>query len=154
MTRLAWCYRHWKLPWLALVLGLLALALGAGRLHVATASHPGHRANGRELLQQATALQPFDATGLPAGPATGVPQHATFPAGTTLKHTHGGPTYVYVIAGSLDIIETDGTSATYQAGSFFWESPGHVHTLQVRQGVEVFVLQFLPPGAEATIPVQ
>lgn len=98
-------------------------------------------------------LAPFAATGLPAGPATGVPQHLVFPAGFTLKHTHGGPTYVYVLTGTLIISDSAGTK-TYPAGSFFSESPGHVHTVHTTAAAEAFVLTFLPPGADATIPVK
>ena len=74
-------------------------------------------------------------------------------SGYTLKHTHGGPTYVYVISGYIQITDNKGT-VTYCAGSFFSEPPGHVHTLHVVDPSEIFVLQFLPPGADATIPVQ
>jgi len=99
-------------------------------------------------------LQSFDAVGLPAGPATGVPSRLTLPAGTSLKHIHGGPTYVYVLSGSLNIIDSDGSSAAYTTGDFFPEAPGHVHTVQTSSGAEVFILQFLPPGAESLVPVE
>lgn len=103
----------------------------------------------------ANSLEPFDAIGLPAGRATGVPSRLTLPAGTNLKHIHGGPTYVYVLSGTVDVVESDGTRTSYSAGDFFSEPPGHVHTAQVAAGAaDVFVLQFLPPGAEATVPVQ
>jgi hypothetical protein len=98
-------------------------------------------------------LAPFPATGLPAGPSTGVPQHLSFPADFTLKHTHGGPTYVYVLTGTLTISDNAGVK-TYPAGSFFAESPGHVHTVHTARPAEAFVLTFLPPGADATIPVK
>jgi len=98
-------------------------------------------------------LSPFPATGLPAGLATGVPQHLSFPAGFTLKHTHGGPTYVYVLAGTLTISDNAGVK-TYPAGSFFSESPGHVHTVYTAHPAEAFVLTFLSPGADAMIPVK
>ena len=99
------------------------------------------------------ALEPFDATGLPAGPVRGVPQRATLPPGFSLKHVHGGPSYVYVISGSVDIIDSDGSRVTHQAGDFFWEPVGHVHTAQSAEGAELFTLRFLAPGAEATIPL-
>ena len=99
------------------------------------------------------ALAPFAATGLPAGPATGMPQHLFLPAGFTLKHTHGGPTYVYVISGTLIISDAAGVK-TYRAGSFFAEPPGHVHTVHTARPAEIFVLSLLPPGADATIPVK
>jgi quercetin dioxygenase-like cupin family protein len=75
------------------------------------------------------------------------------PAGTSLKHIHGGPTYVYVLSGNLSILDADGSTAAYTAGDFFPEAPGHVHTVQTAGGAEVFILQFLPPGAEGLVPV-
>lgn len=113
----------------------------------------GRRRLPRRRERRPAPLSPFSATGLPAGAATGVPQHLSFPAGFTLKHTHGGPTYVYVLAGTLTISDNAGVK-TYPAGSFFWESPGHVHTVQTAHPAEAFVLTFLPPGADATIPVK
>jgi quercetin dioxygenase-like cupin family protein len=80
-----------------------------------------------------------------------MPVRRTFPPGFTLKHVHGGPTYVYVIAGSLDITDSQGT-VTYAAGDFFWEPPGYIHTAQTAAGAEVFILFLLPPPAEAIIP--
>ena len=112
-----------------------------------------HGAAGTPKQQSTGALEPFTPVGLPAGQATGVPSRLTLSAGMNLKHVHGGPTYVYVLSGSLDIIDSDGSRITYTAGDFFSEPPGHIHTVQVAQGAEVFVLQFLPPGAEATVPV-
>ena len=100
------------------------------------------------------ALAPFEATGLPAGPAKGVPSHTTLPPGFSLKHIHGGPSYVYIIAGSVDIVDGDGSKVTYHAGDFFWEPAGHIHTVQTAERAELFILQFLPPGAEGTIPAQ
>jgi quercetin dioxygenase-like cupin family protein len=99
-------------------------------------------------------LEAFDATGLPNGSARGVPMHTVLPAGFTLKHVHGGPSYVYVISGSLDIIAADGETTTYHAGEFFWEPGGRVHTAHTTESAELFILRFLAPGAEGTIPVQ
>ena len=104
--------------------------------------------------QPAPSLEPFEVTGLPAGAAKGIPQHATLPPGFSLKHVHGGPSYVYVLAGSLDIIDADGSTATYRAGDFFWEPVGHVHTARTVDGAELFILRFLTAGAEGTITVQ
>jgi hypothetical protein len=98
-------------------------------------------------------LTAFSATGLPAGPASGLPEYDDVPAGYTLKHTHGGPVYVYVISGQLTISDSAGTK-TYCSGSFFHEPPGHVHTFHTVTRSEIFVLYVLPPGADATIPVK
>jgi hypothetical protein len=105
-------------------------------------------------MQPLNTLEPFDATGLPAGPARGIPQRATLPAGFNLKHVHGGPSYVYVIAGSLDIIDSDGSTKTYRTGDFFWEPVGRVHTAQTSEQAELFILRFLTPGAEGTVQTQ
>lgn len=146
-----------RLGWVMVVTALIGAGAGytAGAVsHAATAqSHPAQAALGRGARAMPVRLATFAATGLPAGAATGVPQHLFFPAGFTLKHTHGGPTYVYVIAGTLTISDNVGVK-TYPAGSFFWESPGHVHTVHTADPAEVFVLTFLPPGADATIPVK
>jgi quercetin dioxygenase-like cupin family protein len=98
-------------------------------------------------------LAAFDATGIPGGAAKGVPQRVSLPPGFNLKHVHGGPSYVYVISGNVDIVDADGTRASYQAGDFFWEPVGHVHTAQSAGGAELFILRFLAPGAVGTIPL-
>jgi hypothetical protein len=135
-------WRHWLVATLALGLSVGAVATVYAAAGAPTPPH------------QAGSLEPFDAVGLPAGEATGVPSRLTLPAGTSLKHIHGGPTYVYVLSGSLDIIDSDGSTAAYTSGDFFPEAPGHVHTVQTAGGAEVFILQFLPPGAEGLVPVQ
>lgn len=123
------------------------------------ATAPAHTATVRAASAATTTravpapLAPFQATGLPAGPATGLPQLLMLPAGFTLKHTHGGPTYVYVLTGTLIISDNAGVK-TYPAGSFFWESPGHVHTVHTVRPAEAFVLTLLPPGADALIPMK
>ncbi len=135
-------WRHWLVATLALGLSVGGVA---GVYAAAGAPAPPH---------QAGSLESFDAVGLPAGQATGVPSRLTLPAGTSLKHIHGGPTYVYVLSGSLSIVDSDGSTAAYTTGDFFPEAPGHVHTVQTAAGAEVFILQFLPPGAEGLVPVQ
>jgi hypothetical protein len=138
---------------------LLAIAgLGTASFAVAVAA-PNDQATAAIVLEQAAppvfeAFEPFEATGLPAGSARGIPQIANFPPGFSLKHVHGGPSYVYLLQGSLDIVHADGTSVTYTAGEFFWEPVGRTHTARTSDGARAFVLRFLTPGAEATIPAQ
>jgi quercetin dioxygenase-like cupin family protein len=100
-------------------------------------------------------LQPFVAPELPAGRMIGVPQHTRTPAGFTLKHKHPGNRYVFIISGSEEITDAQGTR-TYSAGMFFWEQAWHVHTIHVLSDVETFTLTFIPPGGmlQTTIPVQ
>jgi quercetin dioxygenase-like cupin family protein len=94
------------------------------------------------------------AVDLPAGPATYHALHIIYPAGYTSKHVHGGPSFIYVISGVFQIIDDKGTR-TFHAGTFDFEPPAHVHTFHVIQaGTAIFSLRFLPPGAEATIPVK
>jgi quercetin dioxygenase-like cupin family protein len=131
-----------------LLVGTVAFGLSVGGVASVYA------AAGTPAPQQAASLEPFEAVGLPSGEAKGVPSRLTLPAGTSLKHIHGGPTYVYVLSGSLNIIDSDGSTAAYTSGDFFPEAPGHVHTVQTAGGAEVFILQFLPPGAESLVPVQ
>jgi hypothetical protein len=107
-----------------------------------------------EDQQRPGALVPFAENGLPVGQSDGVPSYLALDAGFTLKHVHGGPTYVYVISGGFDIIDGDGSTVTYHKGDFFSEPAGHIHTIRVTERSELFVLQFLPKGAAATIPVQ
>jgi hypothetical protein len=131
--------------WLVATLALGLSVGGVATVYAATAAAAPH---------QARSLESFDAVGLPAGQAMGVPSRLTLPAGTSLKHIHGGPTYVYVLSGNLDIIDSDGSTTAYTSGDFFPEAAGHVHTVQTAAGAEVFILQFLPPGAESLVPVQ
>jgi quercetin dioxygenase-like cupin family protein len=98
-------------------------------------------------------LAEFPAVGLPAGPAIVQPVHLIFPHGLTSKHIHGGPTYVYVIRGLLQVSDAKGTK-TYGAGGFFWERTGYIHTLHVVKDTEVFSLRFVPPGTEGTVEVK
>jgi len=141
--------------------GIIALAAVVGlavtSLTTATAlADPWWREEARTIAaaQPAPAtLEAFDATGLPAGPARGVPQRVTLSPGFSLKHVHGGPSYVYVISGSVEIIDADGTGTMHHAGDFFWEPVGRVHTARTTEGAELFTLRFLTPGAESTIPL-
>ena len=128
------------------------LVVGGFALATAAAASPTATAAAQDV--PTGSMTPFEVTGLPAGAARGVPAHTTLPPSFTLKHVHGGPSYVYVIAGSVDITEADGQKTTYDAGQFFWEPAGRIHTVQTTERAELFILQFLPPGAEGTIPAQ
>ena len=144
--------------WTIVLPAVLLLTAAAGWSYAVAAdaargSAPAMDTAGPVRAAQGT-MQPFEVTGLPAGRATGVPVRRTFPVGFTLKHVHGGPTYVYVLIGSLNITDADGKTVTYQAGDFFSEPAGYVHTVHVPEHAEVFILFVLPPGAEALIPVQ
>jgi len=98
---------------------------------------------------QATLLARFAATGLPVGPATGVAWRKMFPAGFTSRHLHGGPGYIYVISGVVQLSDAAG-STTYRDGTFFWEPSGHIHIMRILRRATPFVLRFLPSGATDT----
>lgn len=144
-----------RLQILACALALGGVSAGAG--HVAasrgSASTPLVSAIAAAPATQSGPLKPFPAIGLPAGQAVGDPSKLSLPTGFVLKHVHGGPTYVYVLSGIVEIEDSDGTTAVYMPGEFFAEAPGHTHTVRVRQAAELFVLSLLAPGAEGTIPV-
>jgi len=142
---------RWNLSALLLA-GLISGVQGHAAASQGSASTAGAGCTTASRAKPLTPLTTFRAIALPAGTATGVPVYAVFPKGFTFSHVHGGPTYVYVIAGDLEITDAQG-AVTYCAGSFFSEAPGHVHTLHAVQPSEVFYLQFLPPGADGTIPV-
>lgn len=95
----------------------------------------------------------FRAADLPMGAATGNPSFLKLPAGFTLKHYHGGPTYVYVISGALSVSDAAGTKV-YCTGSFFAEPPNHVHTAHALRPTQLFALTLLAPGKQATVPVK
>jgi len=98
---------------------------------------------------QATLLARFAATGLPVRPATGVAWRKMFPAGFTSRHLHGGPGYIYVLSGVVQLSDAAG-STTYRAGTFFWEPAGHIHTMRILRRATLCVLRFLPSGATDT----
>ena len=138
----------------AALLALLAgvITLGTAAVAVATKGDRSPVA-AAPAGSQAQGMEPFEASGLPAGRAIGVPVRRAFPPGFSLKHAHGGPTYVYVLSGTLNVTDGTGKTVTYGAGDFFSEPAGYIHTAQTAEGAEVFILFLLPPSAEAIIPV-
>ena len=141
-----------------LIPAALALALALGALVATTngaSSQPTNPAVPTAGMKPVKIfpLAEFPAIGLPAGPAIVQPVHLIFPSGLITKHTHGGPTYVYVIRGLVQVSDEKGTK-TYGAGGFFWERTGYIHTLHVIKDTEVFSLRFVPPGTEGTVEVK
>lgn len=143
----ACCHRFPQVYRSATALVALALVVIGGARYVTAA--PAAQDQPIEIVMQ----QSFEATGLPAGAATGTAAHVKVPAGWSLKHVHGGPEYLYVIAGSVSITDAEGTR-TYNAGDFAWVPAGHVHTGWTAEGAEAFILNIRPQGAQWIIPVQ
>jgi quercetin dioxygenase-like cupin family protein len=133
-------------PLIALVLA--AAVLTAAPLQSAATSRA---AGSRPVV---VALAKFQAAGLPTGPAVGIAQRRTFAAGfSSPKHMHSGPTYIYVVSGTLEIIDDQGTR-TYSAGSFVWKPAMRVLTIASPTGATIFLLAFMKPGAQFEIPVK
>ena len=138
----------------AALLAVLAGVITLGTAAVAVATQGDSRlVFAAPAGSQTQGMEPFEASGLPAGRAIGVPVRRAFPPGFSLKHAHGGPTYVYVLSGTLNVTDASGNTVTYRAGDFFWEPAGYIHTAQTAEGADVFILFLLPPSAEAIIPV-
>jgi len=127
---------------------ILASFLGIGVVAVHVGAKPFQGQVPAQLIAEST----LAASGLPSGTAHVIARHQSFPPGFSLKHVHGGPGFIYVIAGTLTVSDADGT-VTYNAGDFFSEPAGHVHTASTQQGAEVTQFYVLSDGAEATIPV-
>jgi hypothetical protein len=140
-----------------LITTALALALALGVLVATTTGASSQPRNPAVAMAGVKAIKnfplaEFPAVGLPAGPTIVQPVHLIFPSGLKSTHIHGGPTYVYVISGLLQVSDAKGTR-TYGAGGFFWERTGYVHTLRVLKDTEVFSLRFVPPGTPGTVEV-
>lgn len=100
-----------------------------------------------------TALGTIDATGLfPTGPLTGSASLVTFPTGYMQKHYHGGPRFVYQLSGTIQLDDAAGREV-HQAGIFFVEPRGHVHTAHVLTQATNLVFDFLTPGTKSTYPL-
>lgn len=132
---------------LAIVL-IIGAALGVGLWRTHASAKPAHGQTSPAVISEAN----LKALGLPSGQAHVIARHQTFPPGFVLKHVHGGPAFVYVIAGPLTISDADG-NVTYNAGDYFSEPPGHIHTASAPQGAELSTFYVLSEGADATIPV-
>jgi quercetin dioxygenase-like cupin family protein len=89
---------------------------------------------------------------LPDGPVGVRAERVVLPAGFFSKHRHGGPTFNFVDAGVVDI-EVDGERNRYEAGGFFFEPGGRIHSITVLDETRLSVLRLLPPGAAATTEV-
>ena len=75
------------------------------------------------------------------------------PGGDFGWHSHPGPKFVMITAGTLTKYEADGSSADYPAGTGFVDPPGAVHTGGNEGDVELKVVAFLllPAGAPLRI---
>jgi hypothetical protein len=137
------------------ILVLVLAALNARAFSSAAAAHPLMPRAAAKPVPVGPPLQPFAATGMAKPYVIGVPQHQRYPAGYTLTHMHPGNRYVFVISGSLQVTDAQGTR-TYGPGAFFWETAWRVHTLHVLRAAETFALAFVPPDytQRVTLPLK
>lgn len=100
------------------------------------------------------AAPPFSAAGrlesLPQGPVDVVAETVRLPEGFTNRHSHGGPTFNFVVAGRVRITEEDGSVRQFGPGQFFFEPTARPHTIEVESDARLDVLRLVPPGASAT----
>lgn len=133
---------------LVLLVGLACLVLGAvlglavGRLD--RASNEGDEPAG--LIEQGSLAD------VPAGPVAVHAERVVLPAGFFSRHRHGGPTFNFVDVGTV-VIESGGERVPYEAGGFFFEPGGRVHSITVLDDARLRVVRLLPPGVEATTEV-
>ena len=75
------------------------------------------------------------------------------PGGHFGWHSHPGPVFVTITAGTLTLVHADGTSVDYPAGTGFVESGRHVHTAGNAGDVDVQIVAFFlaPKGAAIRI---
>lgn len=90
--------------------------------------------------------------GVPAGPVAVRAERVVLPTGFRSQHFHGGPTFNFVDAGAV-VIESAGRERRYEAGGFFFEPAGRVHTITVLDDAHLRVTRLLPAGVEATTEV-
>lgn len=88
----------------------------------------------------------------PAGPLGVRAERVVLPSGFVSRHRHGGPTFNFVDAGTV-VIESAGESMRHDAGGFFFEPAGRVHTITVLDDAQLRVVRLVPPGVEATTEV-
>ena len=88
----------------------------------------------------------------PAGPVAVRAERVVLPAGFFSRHRHGGPTFNFVDVGAV-VIESGGERVRHEAGGFFFEPAGRVHSITVLDDARLRVVRLLPPGVEATTEV-
>lgn len=71
------------------------------------------------------------------------------PGGHTGWHSHPGPAFVMITAGTMTLYQADGTSAVYPKGTGFVQEPGDVHLARNEGDTDLEVVTFylLPAGA-------
>lgn len=91
----------------------------------------------------------------PAGPLQVTASILEIPAGATLPaHKHPYPRFGYLLAGRLEVTDTEtGKTVTYETGQFAIDPVGQWHTGHALDGkpVRLLLIDQTPPGASNTI---
>ncbi len=80
------------------------------------------------------------------------------PGGHTGWHSHPGPVFVMITAGTMTLEQADGSIAVYPAGTGFVEEPGHVNIVRKEEDVDLELVAFFltplgaPPRTDAPAP--
>jgi hypothetical protein len=90
---------------------------------------------------------------VPGAPVEVLAERVRLPARFESTRFHGGPTFVFVDYGRVEI-EIDGEATVYGAGAFFFVPEGQVYTLRVLDTAQLGILRLLEPGAEGTTEVR
>ena len=126
-----------------LALGFLAAGVSSGAL-LAQAPPVMTQEVARGTADVPAALE------IPAAPTDIVTNRVTYaPDGASPWHHHPGPTTVTVLRGTLTLEDCTGAK-TYEAGSAFIETPGHVHRARnlTTEEAEVLATYIVPAGGE------
>jgi len=90
---------------------------------------------------------------LPEAPVAVEAESIRYPAGFESTRTHGGPTFMIVQAGEVEIVE-GGLARAYEAGEFFFREAARPYTMRILEAATLSVIRLLPPGAEATTELE
>lgn len=132
-----------------LVVGLACLVVGAA---LGLAAGRLDRASNEDGDDPARLIEQGELADVPAGPVAVRAERVVLPAGFFSRHRHGGPTFNFVDAGTV-VIESGGERVRHEAGGFFFEPGGGVHSITVLDDTRLRVVRLLPPGVEATTEV-
>ena len=90
---------------------------------------------------------------VPDAPVDVLAERIRLPARFQSTRYHGGPTFVFVDLGRVEV-EMDGAQTVYGPGAFFFIPAGQIYTLRVLETAQLGLVRLLEPGAEATTEVR
>jgi quercetin dioxygenase-like cupin family protein len=90
----------------------------------------------------------LEAEDVPRAPVRVVAERVRLPAGFESNRSHGGPTFLFVDFGRIQV-EGLGSPTSYGAGAFFFVTAGEPYFIRAVETTQIAILSLLPPGAEA-----